>query len=152
MKVIIAGSRSLTDPALIDRAMKESGFEPTEVVSGTARGADALGEAWARARGIPVKTFPADWGRLDHPGAVIRYRRDGSAYDATAGYRRNTAMAEYADALVAVWDGKSPGTRHIIQEAKRLGLKVHVFMARAKPSSNLPVGGYSVADETQTPS
>lgn len=102
MKVIVAGSREINNADVVAAAIEASGFAMTEVVSGAARGVDRLGAAWARARGIPVKLFPAEWDRL---GKV-------------AGRVRNRQMAEYADALVAVWDGESRGTAHMIEEAR----------------------------------
>jgi hypothetical protein len=58
--------------------------------------------------------FPAVW------------RDSGGAFDAGAGKRRNIEMAKYADALIAVWDGFSPGTGHMIQQARKHGLKLYV--------------------------
>ena len=110
MNVIVAGSRSITDIKIVAQAINESGFDVTEIVSGTARGVDVLGEEWAKSKGIPVKRFPADWEGLGKG----------------AGFIRNAEMAEYADALVAIWDGKSRGTKNMIEQAKSKGLKVHV--------------------------
>ena len=80
------------------------------VVCGKARGADTLGEQYAKEQGYAVQYFPADWDR----------------YGKAAGYLRNTEMAKNADALVAFWDGMSLGTRHMIETAKAHGLKVRV--------------------------
>jgi hypothetical protein len=74
---------------------------PTLIVSGCARGVDQLGERWAELHDIPVAQYPADW------------RRHGNA----AGPRRNAVMAQNADALVALWDGRSAGTGHMIETA-----------------------------------
>lgn len=111
MKVIIAGSREITDYDIVLKAVKLAQFRITEVVCGKAKGVDTLGEELGLKNGIPVKYFPADW------------NRHGNA----AGYRRNVQMAEYADALIAVWDGKSRGTKHMIDIARDRGLKVYVF-------------------------
>lgn len=110
MKTIIAGSRTLYDPALVERAVQESGFDITVVVCGMARGIDTMGREWADCHGIPVKKFPADWDR----------------YGKRAGYLRNEQMAEYADALIAITTG-SPGTKHMIDIARRKGLAVYVL-------------------------
>jgi predicted Rossmann fold nucleotide-binding protein DprA/Smf involved in DNA uptake len=109
MRTIIAGSREITDYALIERGMIDVPFNVTEVVSGGARGVDTLGERWARENGIPIKIFPADWkiGR-------------------SAGILRNTQMANYAEALVAFHFNGSRGTANMIEQAKRHGLKVFV--------------------------
>lgn len=109
MKVIIAGSRTILDKRLVDQAVAESGFQITEVVSGGARGVDALGEQWAKANSIPCKIFLADW----------------SSEPKAAGFIRNTKMAEYADALIAVTNG-SNGTRHMIDQATKRKLTVYV--------------------------
>lgn len=110
MKVIIAGGRDLTDYEVCLRGVENAGFDITEVVSGHARGADALGEQFAQETGLTLKVFPADW------------EKHGRA----AGPIRNNAMASYADALIALWDGTSRGTNHMITQAQKLGLPVHI--------------------------
>lgn len=110
MKTIVAGSRDITDPDTIREAIVNSGIEVTEVVCGCARGVDYLGRDWAKGNSIRVTLFPADW----------------SNYGKSAGYRRNVDMADYADALVAVWDGKSRGTKHMIDIADAKGLRIYV--------------------------
>jgi hypothetical protein len=100
-KYIIAGSRDFTDFELLERVLNE--FEISEIVCGGARGADLLGKEYAEKYNIPVKMFPADWER----------------YGKGAGHRRNLEMAEYADVLIAFWDGNSTGTAHMIKEAHR---------------------------------
>ena len=101
MKVIIAGSRHIEQWQPVWQAITDSGFRITEVVSGCASGVDTHGLRWAEDRGVPFTPFPAAWG--DHGRA--------------AGPMRNARMAEYADALIAVWDGKSRGTADMIQKA-----------------------------------
>jgi len=71
----------------------------TEIVSGGARGVDRLGERYARQRGLPCTVFPAQWGK----------------YGKSAGPIRNAEMAKYADYGVAVWDGESRGTAHMLK-------------------------------------
>jgi hypothetical protein len=110
MKTIIAGSRWIGDYETICHAINASGFIISEVVSGGSRGVDRLGEQWAYHQLLPVKRFPAEWHTL------------GKA----AGPIRNGEMAEYADALIAIWDGKSKGTAHMIDVATALGLKVFI--------------------------
>lgn len=94
--------------------MSEFKEEVTEVVSGCARGVDRLGEQWAQMRSIPIKRFPANWDR------------DGRS----AGPIRNRQMANYAEALVAIWDGESKGTKNMIEEAERRGLVVFVLQVQ----------------------
>lgn len=110
MKTIIAGSRSVDSLDVVAAAVEASMLTVSEVVSGTAKGVDQLGEAWALQNAIPVSRFKPDW------------KRFGRA----AGLRRNEDMAAYADALIAVWDGKSRGTEHMIATAKQHDLSVFV--------------------------
>lgn len=110
MNCIIAGPRYVTNYQHVLNAVEASGFSINVVVSGKARGVDTLGEQWAEEHGKSVKPFPADW----------------SKYHRAAGPIRNRQMAEYADALIAVWDGKSRGTANMIKEARRKKLKVYV--------------------------
>jgi hypothetical protein len=112
MKVIIAGGRDITDYELLLRAVLNAGFDFTAVISGGARGADALGEQFAHECGLELFKFPADWDK----------------YGRAAGPIRNKVMAEFGDALIAIWDGKSRGTRNMIEQAYEKGIKVHVEM------------------------
>jgi len=94
----------------IREAINRSGFQVTEVVSGRAPGVDRAGEDYALYLGIPVKLYPANW----------------SKHGKSAGYKRNEKMAEYADALIAIWDGKSKGTQHMINIMRGLGKPIYV--------------------------
>ena len=114
MRTIIAGSRGITDYAEVCRAVRDSGIHITTVVSGGARGVDRLGERYAREHGIPLEVYRADW------------ERDGK----TAGYLRNDVMAYVSDALIALWDGQSRGTKHMVDISKRKGLCVYVHRAQ----------------------
>lgn len=112
MKVIIAGSRdNITYEDVIEAINRFQSKNITEVVSGTARGVDRFGEELAQRNSCLVKQFPADW----------------DTYGKKAGYLRNTIMANYADALIAIWDGESRGTKHMIDEATKLGLIVSIY-------------------------
>ena len=121
MNVIVAGSRIINDYKIVERAITESGFEITELVSGGARGVDRLGEEWARRHNVPVKRFIPDWNRY------------GTRGPNHAGNVRNRQMAAYVGengGLIAVWDGTSPGTKNMVMEARKLGLKVSVLNLR----------------------
>lgn len=122
LRVIIAGGRDFDDfPLLMDRCIeilsertKDSNYEKIRIVSGTARGADKLGEQYANVAHYDISRFPADWDSLGK----------------RAGYVRNVEMAKYASEdnggmLITFWDGKSRGTKHMINLAKRYGLEVH---------------------------
>jgi hypothetical protein len=112
MKVIVAGSRKIVDKEKVERAIKDSGFVFTELVSGGASGVDYLGEQIAVSQKIPIKIFKPDWDNLG------KY----------AGPARNKQMAEYSDALVAIWDGSSKGTNSMIKEMTKLKKLVYVVL------------------------
>jgi len=114
MKIIIAGGRTFNDYELLCQNCDKAFSLQTEIeiVSGTANGADKLGEKYAKEKGYPIKQFPADWDK----------------FGKSAGYKRNEEMAKYADALIAFWDNKSKGTKHMIELAKKYGLKVKVVI------------------------
>ncbi len=111
MKVIIAGSRSIDDMSLLEEAVEQFGRDKiTTVVCGMARGADLLGKEWAEHNAIDIVRFPADW-----------------SLGKRAGFVRNEQMGRFADALIALWDGKSRGTAHMIRTMKALRKPVLVL-------------------------
>ena len=113
MKVIIAGGRDFDNyeklRSYCDYLLQNK--DEIEIVSGCARGADKLGERYAEERGYPIKRFPADWG----------------THGKSAGYLRNEEMADYADALIAFWDGSSRGTQHMINIAEKESLEIRIY-------------------------
>ena len=121
LRIIIAGGRDFCNTKLLSEVLtsylRNVGLMDATVtfISGTARGADSLGEQFAISQNYPVKRFPADWDNLGK----------------NAGYARNEQMAKYAaektGVLFAFWDGKSKGTKHMIDLASRYGLKVYVI-------------------------
>ncbi len=112
IKVIIAGGRDFDDYLKLcqvcDKFLKDQ--INIEIVSGAYKGADLLGERYAAERNYLIKQFPADWRR----------------YGKSAGLKRNAEMANYANLLIAFWDGKSKGTKNMIELATLAGLKVKV--------------------------
>lgn len=112
-RVIIAGSRSFDDYDMLVKTMDmvlQNITDEIQIVCGMAAGADTLGERYAKERGYKIAYFPADWKK----------------YGRAAGFNRNVEMAKNADALVAFWDGKSKGTKHMLDIAKRYGLRVRL--------------------------
>lgn len=109
MKTIIAGTRTVTDPTIVVAAIGAAPFQITEIVSGCARGVDTialwLGQQW----GVPCRMFPAQWSLGNKAGPL-----------------RNQQMADYADALIAIWDGVSRGTADMISRAQAKRMPVHV--------------------------
>lgn len=112
MKLIVAGSREFGNYQLLSKHLDEinSKYDITEIVSGTASGADSLGELYAKEHNIPIKRFPANWNK----------------YGRSAGYIRNKDMAHYADACICFWMNKSKGTGHMINLAKEYKIRLRV--------------------------
>jgi hypothetical protein len=118
MKVIICGGRSLDDYDLVKNVMNEvaARIDINEVVCGEARGADWLGKKWAAECNIPVASFYADWNR----------------YGRAAGAIRNEEMGNYADYVIAFWDGKSTGTKHMIHYMEQNNKHGEVYLYEGK--------------------
>lgn len=114
MKLIIAGSRGvLLNQATLTNMVTTLPFsqEIREIVSGGACGIDSLAITCYTNGPYKLTVMEADW----------------NTYGKVAGILRNAAMAKYADALLAVWDGSSPGTKHMIDIAKEHNLKLKVY-------------------------
>ena len=113
MNIIIAGGRDFTDTtwSLIKLDKILQNLSDITIISGTALGGDKVGETYAQLRGLALKRYPAKWDK----------------HGRAAGHIRNRKMAENADALIAFWDGKSRGTKNMIETARELGLLVRVI-------------------------
>lgn len=114
-KLIIAGGRDFENMDTLERVLiamadVEMADKNISIVSGMARGADALGYQFAHRHGVKVYEFPADWTR----------------HGKRAGFLRNEAMGRFADGLVAFWDGDSRGTAHMIQYMQKLNKPVTI--------------------------
>lgn len=113
IRMIIAGGRDFKDYDLLRRTVIERvpEFSRVTVLSGKCSGADELGEQCAGEFGFPVEGFPADWNK----------------HGKQAGYIRNKEMAETATHCICFWDGKSKGTKLMIDIAKQKGLNLTVI-------------------------
>jgi len=114
-KLIVAGGRDFADYGLLSEALDglasgEYLNNNVNIVSGMARGADALAVRFANEHNVMLYEFPADWDR----------------YGKRAGFLRNEEMGRFADGLLAFWDGESRGTKHMIDFMKSLGKPVHI--------------------------
>ena len=115
VKVIIAGGRDYENynelKCMADHMLgKLMDTHDIVIISGGARGADAMAMRYANHRGFELIVMPADW----------------NTFGRSAGYKRNAQMAEAATHLIAFWDGKSSGTKHMIDIAHSMKIKVHV--------------------------
>ena len=113
LSVAVVGSRSFDDRELLERVLDHllNHLRIRQIVSGGARGADALAEQWARERGIPCRVYLPDW------------QKHGRA----AGPIRNRKIVRDADLVVAFWDGQSRGTKDTIEQAERQNVPVIII-------------------------
>jgi predicted Rossmann fold nucleotide-binding protein DprA/Smf involved in DNA uptake len=122
VRIIIAGGRDFNDYPLLEKEALSfiSGLgdkSDIEIVSGGAKGVDALGERFAKENGLSLAVFPADWKK----------------YGRTAGPQRNKQMADYATHLLSFWNGESRGTKSMITLAKKKSLNVKVVAIESSP-------------------
>lgn len=117
-RILIAGGRDFADYEMLSSVVSEflSGHVgDVEIVSGHAKGADALGERYATEHGIPLVVMKAEWGK----------------YGKAAGVIRNRQMLDYISlatpAVFAFWDGKSHGTKHTIETSRKMGIEPTVI-------------------------
>jgi hypothetical protein len=122
LKIIIAGSRSITDYnaliSAIDLAIASKVIVPAssfEIVSGGAKGVDSLARRYATEFGYPLTEMKPQY---------------KNRYDRGAPLRRNIDIANYGDVLVAVWDGISTGTQHIITYMQKLNKPVYIHIVQ----------------------
>lgn len=113
MKIIIAGGRDFKNYELLKQKCDYfiNNIDNIEIVCGMAKGADLLGKKYAQEKGFKIKEFPANW----------------NSYGNSAGVIRNKEMADYSDSLIAFWDGKSSGTKNMIETARKLNLKIRII-------------------------
>jgi hypothetical protein len=125
MKVCIFGSRSFDHYAFAERKLDKFLSRIKEeivIVSGTARGADRIGERYAQDKGYKVVRFYADWPR----------------HGKKAGFIRNEEMADYADVFVAFWDGESSGTEHMIETVRKREKPIRIVRYRSSVEAKKP--------------
>lgn len=108
IKLAIVGSRTFNDYALLKSSV--SCFEISLIISGGAKGADALARRYAEEHNIPIKEHIPDW------------TKHGKA----AGFIRNKLIIGECDEVIAFWDGQSKGTQHDINLAQEAGKPVCV--------------------------
>ena len=116
MTILIGGSRDYNDynnfTVQMNNIISKLNTEDIIILSGHCLGVDALGEKYAVEKGYELKLFPADWTR----------------YGRAAGPVRNRTMAEIADLVIAFWDGKSKGTKYVIDNCKKKNKPLQVIL------------------------
>ena len=116
MKVAVIGSRGLQ----VDHLENYLSEGVTEIVSGGARGVDTCARNYALSHGLKLTEFLPEYGK----------------YGRGAPLRRNLAIIEYADLVLAFWDGKSKGTKFVIDNCKKRNIPVVVYQPAAGPEAN----------------
>ena len=111
MKVAVIGSRNLT----VSNLEKYLPAGVTEIVSGGARGVDTSAREYARAHGLPCTEFLPEYGK----------------YGRAAPLKRNLQIIEYADHVLAFWDGESRGTAYVIRKCREMNVPCKVYMQKA---------------------
>lgn len=131
MKVIVCGSRAIQDYNLLIKTIKESEIEDKieVILSRGCSGPDKMGELWAKEKGIGFRVFEAKWKECDIIGVKLAINSWGQKYNKLAELARNSRMIEKADAVIALWNGKSKGTLDTINKAKKKGILVYISSA-----------------------
>ena len=115
IKLVIVGSRTFNNyslaTAVINKIATEYGYKYIEIVSGGAKGTDAIGELYADSNGIPKKIFPADWKK----------------WGKRAGFVRNVDIIDNCDVCICFWDGESHGTKHDIELCEQKHKPCHIY-------------------------
>jgi len=121
MIVVISGSRGYhRDEYLpkLDEAIRLSGFKVTKILhGGNMDSVDRLAKAWARLHDIEFDAIAADWDECERLGIPRK----------AAGPLRNKKLVTSGDALVALWDGESPGTLDCITQMRRAAKPAFVY-------------------------
>ena len=104
MKIAIVGGRNFDNYTRLCKVLEPYKKYCDTEICGEAKGADNLGKKWAKENNIEVKSYPAEWDK----------------HGKAAGHIRNEEMAQESDFIVAFWDGKSRGTKNMIDNCFRL--------------------------------
>lgn len=122
-RVAIIGSRSVTNYDVVKGAIWSTGLDRiTEIVSGGAKGVDELAERYAKEKGIPVKVFEPDY----------------ETHGKSAPHVRNSQIIDYSHAIIAIWDGESPGTKSVIEKAQSRGFILNETLYIVRVAEHFP--------------
>lgn len=134
MKLLVAGSRTCPYEGLVNSQillMRQQYPAISEIVEGGATGVDRFARVYALHNDLDIRTFQADWDR----------------YGKSAGPIRNVEMANYADLMLLVWDGKSRGSRHMLNTFQELNKPYRVCLFGAVEHSPSPIDGGKVSHQ-----
>ena len=111
MKIAIIGSRGFDDYELLKRSLEPFRDQITLVISGGAKGADSLGEKWARENGIETKIFLPEYSKFGRGATFIR----------------NEYIVKESESVFSFWDGSSKGTKHAMRIAEKMDKEVKII-------------------------
>ena len=112
-KIAIGGCRNFNNYNVFKEFVNEciSSFKgEIIIISGKCRGVDCMAERYAAEKSLGLELFPAEWKK----------------YGRSAGPIRNKVMVQRADIVIAFWDGKSKGTKSLINNAKVMGKVLYI--------------------------
>ena len=109
MQLAVIGSRTFEDNALLAAVLDK--YDITRIISGGARGADLLAEQYAQRKGLPSLVFKPDYDKFGRSAPLVR----------------NQQIVDAAEQIIAFWDGKSRGTAHSLEYARKKGKPVHII-------------------------
>jgi len=127
MKCIICGGREFKNTDFFFECMENQPFDVDMIVAGGAEGVDTMAELFAISINMDYMIFTAYWNDLTESPLVVKTSKSGVEYNALAGHNRNKRMLDYADCVIAIWDGKSTGTKHMIDITKKAKKPLKVF-------------------------
>lgn len=109
--MLICGSRDWSQTVLLKERIASLDKQRTTIIHGGARGADEQTGKLAAQLGIPAQSYPPDY----------------ESFGTSAPHVRNDEMLKHADRVLAFWDGKSRGTKSVIDKARKLGIPTEVI-------------------------
>jgi len=132
MKLIIIGSRDLNlSDNFIHETLQMFKLEPTEIVSGGAHGVDRSGENYVQTFNVHFKNPAATASSFQAKQLELKvFEADWEEHGKAAGPIRNGQMAEYADALLLIWDGESRGSANIKEQMHKANKPVYEIIMR----------------------
>lgn len=107
-RLLVSGSRSIDDLDKVAWAIENCPYSADVIMTGAAEGVDQAAEQHARNTATPYASIPADW----------------DTHGDQAGPIRNQLLVDRANALLAVWDGESPGTKDVMKKASEADLPI----------------------------
>ena len=115
MRITIGGCRDYNNyevfSEFVSECISKINSENIVILSGHCSGVDEMAEKYAKEKGYELEIYPADWKK----------------YGKAAGPKRNKEMVRNSNAVIAFWDGKSRGTKNLIDLAKKKDIQIKIY-------------------------